>query len=81
MQNEHSLPRVKRPLFIETPSLRHSPVASVLPTLSLPARSTKCNFDVTIVVDVPRVGEKMLKRKKKTDYMRMRMKGMNEYIV
>ena len=35
--------------MIDTPSLRHSPVARVFPTLSLPAKSTKCNFDVTTV--------------------------------
>ena len=53
-------PSVKRPLLIDTPSFRHSPVASVFPTFSLPARSTKCNFDVIIVVDAPLEGENML---------------------
>ena len=53
-------PSVRSPLLIDTPSFRHSPVARVFPTFSLPARSTKCNFEVIIVVDDPLEGENML---------------------
>ena len=42
---------------MDTPSLRQSPVASVFPTLSLPAKSTKWNLDVMVVeVEVLRPG-------------------------